>query len=90
MDSIEKRIEGILAVQFKVDTTEIGAATTLGDLSFDSIVLIELALALDDAFGVELGDGELHDRMTISDAADLVRAGFTGMTTGPATRRARG
>jgi acyl carrier protein len=72
MDSIEKRISGILADQFKIDMKKIGDDTTLGEFSFDSIMLIELTLALDNAFGVDLGYGGLHDRMTIGDAAGLV------------------
>ena len=72
MKSIEERIRKILFDDFKVQHESIGSNTTFADLSFDSLVIVELALILDNEFGIELDDGELTDAMTVTDAAELV------------------
>lgn len=72
MKSIEERIVKILLDDFKVRYQPIGPETTFADLSFDSLVIVELALVLDNEFGIGLEDGELTDSMTITEAAELV------------------
>jgi len=74
MNMTEERIVGILSNQFKIDVGGIGPAWTFKELSIDSLVIIELALALEEEFGVPISDGEIHDLMTIGDAADLIAA----------------
>jgi acyl carrier protein len=73
MASLEERITRILLDDFKVRHDTIGVETTLADLSFDSLVIVELALVLENEFGVALDDGELTEAMTISEAAELFR-----------------
>lgn len=72
MTSIQERITTILLDDFKVRDRSIGPDTTFADLSFDSLVIVELALVLDKEFGIAIEDGELTDDMTITDAAELV------------------
>lgn len=72
MQSIEERITTILRDDFKVRQDAIGQETTFADLSFDSLVIVELALVLNNEFGVSLEDGELANTMTIADAAKLM------------------
>jgi acyl carrier protein len=72
MELIEQRITQILQEEFKVDPGFTGTGATFADLGFDSLVIVELALALDNEFGIALSDGELTDTMTITDAAQLL------------------
>lgn len=72
MKSIEERITKILLDDFKVRHESIGSDTTFADLRFDSLVIVELALVLDNEFGIVLDGGELTDAMTITDAAELL------------------
>jgi len=74
MSSIEERITKILFDYFKVRRESIGPDTTFTDLNFDSLVLVELTLVLDNEFGTVIEYGELTDSMTIADAANLVVA----------------
>jgi acyl carrier protein len=74
MSPIEQRITEMLATQFKVDRAAIGADVTFGSLHFDSLVLIELRILLDDAFGIVLDPEDLTEGLTIGDAAALVAA----------------
>jgi acyl carrier protein len=72
MKAIKERITRVLCDNFKVQHESIGPGTTFADLRFDSLVIVELALVLDNEFGISLGDGELTDTMTVTDAAELV------------------
>lgn len=74
MNSIEERITKILLDDFKVRPEAIGPDTTFADLSFDSLVIVELALVLDNEFGIALDEGELTETMTITEAAELTVA----------------
>jgi acyl carrier protein len=72
MKLIEERIARILLDDFKIRHDFIGPETTFAELSFDSLVIVELTMALDSEFGVALGEGTLTDQMTIADAAELI------------------
>lgn len=74
MNAIEERIATVLSTQFKIARDAIESDVTFGALSFDSLVLIELSLMLEDDLGIRIEDGELTDEMTIADAAELVSA----------------
>ncbi|MFF4406542.1 acyl carrier protein [Streptomyces sp. NPDC001262] len=74
MQHIAERVSTVLSGQFKVKEESIAAEVTLGKLSFDSLVLIELGLVLDKEFGVEIADGELTEHQTISDLVELLTA----------------
>jgi acyl carrier protein len=41
-------------------------------LKFDSLVLIELGLVLENELGITIEDGALKDEMTIGQAAELI------------------
>ncbi|HEY3259075.1 MAG TPA: acyl carrier protein [Pseudonocardiaceae bacterium] len=72
MNAIEERITRILLDDFKVRVDPIGPDSTFADLGFDSLVIVELTLVLDNEFGIALEDGELSDMMTIAEAAEVV------------------
>jgi acyl carrier protein len=72
MKSAEDRIREILLDTFKVRQGAITAGTTFADLGFDSLVIVELSLIMDNEFGIALEDGDLTDVMTVGDAAELV------------------
>jgi acyl carrier protein len=74
MTYLEERITKVLLDDFKIRRESISHDTAFGELGFDSLVIVELALVLDTEFGVALEDGELTDAMTISDAAALLIA----------------
>lgn len=74
MHQIEERVIALLHRQFKVKEESLALDVTLGKLSFDSLVLVELALALDTEFGVELAEGELTEHLTVREVAELLDA----------------
>ena len=75
MDVFEQVKEAICKVQPGVDESKIVPSTLLGnDLDIDSLGMVELALALEDALGFYLPDNELEDVATVSDAVALVES----------------
>jgi acyl carrier protein len=76
--TIEERITRILLDTFKVRPDSLGPDTTYADLDFDSLSTVEVALILDDEFGISLRDGAITDTMTVTETAELV-AGLAGV-----------
>lgn len=74
MNTIETRISALLTGRFKVKESAVSADATLGNLSLDSLVLIEFALVLDKEFSVEFADGELTEDMSVGVLAELLHS----------------
>ena len=49
-------------------------ATFTGDLEMDSLSMVELALAMEDSFGVTLPDEELAKLTTVGEVAELIES----------------
>jgi acyl carrier protein len=75
MDVFEKMKQAIIKVQPGIDETKIVPAARLTeDLEIDSLTKVELALAMEDAFGFYLPDEELENIVTVGDAIALVES----------------
>lgn len=69
----EARIKKIIAEQFGVVEDEVMAEKHLmQDLGGDSLDAIELAMALEDDFGIEIPDSDLETVKTVQDAINVV------------------
>jgi len=75
MDVFEKIKQSIIKVQPGIDEAKIvpGARLT-EDLEIDSLTKVELALAMEDAFGFYLPDNELENIVIVSDAISLIES----------------
>jgi len=75
MDIFEQIKQAISKVQPGVDENKIASSALLKeDLEIDSLGRVELALALEDAFGLILPDEELEDIATVGDIVSLVES----------------
>ena len=75
MDIFEQIKQAICKVQPGVDENKIASSALLKeDLEIDSLGRVELALALEDAFGLILPDEELEDIATVGDIVSLVES----------------
>lgn len=73
MNVFEVVKEAICRVQPGIDENRIAPSALLKeDLEIDSLGRVELALALEDAFGLILQDEELEDIATVGDIVSLV------------------
>jgi acyl carrier protein len=75
MDISEKIKEAIIKVQPGIDETKIVSNAKLqDDLEIDSLGMVELALAMEEATGFYLPDDELEQIVTVSDAVTLIES----------------
>ena len=71
---IFEKIRAIVSVQFDVDEEEITEETNfLNDLDADSLDVVELAMSMEDEFGLaELGEEEIKSIQTVGDLVAYV------------------
>ncbi len=68
-----EKIKDIVATQFNVDINTISLETSFrDDLNADSLDLVELIMALEDEFGLEIEDEDLDSIKTIGDALNYL------------------
>ena len=75
MDVFKQVKEAICKVQPGIDEKSIALDASLqDDLEIDSLARVELALALEDAFGFYLQDEELESVAAVSDIVSLIES----------------
>ncbi|UDG82042.1 acyl carrier protein [Candidatus Vallotia cooleyia] len=79
MDNIEQRVKKIVAEQLGVAELEIKhEASFVNDLGADSLDTVELVMALEDEFSMEIPDEEAEKITTVQQAIDYARAHVKG------------
>jgi acyl carrier protein len=75
MNAFEEVKKAISKVQPGLDENKIVPSASLKeDLDIDSLDLVEIALALEDTFGMSLPEEDLEGITTISDVVSLIEA----------------
>ena len=75
MASVEEKVKSIIVDQLGVNETEVsGGASFIDDLGADSLDIIELVMAFEEAFGVEIPDEDAEKIKTVADAIQYVEA----------------
>ncbi len=75
MNAFEEVKKAICKVQPGLDENKIVPGASLKeDLEIDSLDLVEIALALEDAFGMSLPEEDLEGITTISDVVSLIES----------------
>ncbi len=73
MASIEERVQGIVAEQLGVELEQVTAeASFMDDLGADSLDTVELVMALEEEFDIEISDEDAEKIQTVKDAIDYV------------------
>ena len=73
MEAISIRVHTIIGEQLEVNTNElVPEANLLDDLGADSLDVVELAMALEDEFGLQVPDDDLENIRTVQDIVDYV------------------
>jgi acyl carrier protein len=73
MSSIDKRVKEIIAEQLGVDEAQVtGEASFMDDLGADSLDTVELVMALEEEFDIEISDEDAEKIQTVQDAIDYI------------------
>ena len=68
-----EKIQSIVAEQLSCDAAEVTlTASFKEDLNADSLDAVELSMALEEAFGLTIGDEELMAFVTVKDVVDYI------------------
>ncbi|ATW01676.1 acyl carrier protein [Candidatus Legionella polyplacis] len=74
MDTIEKRVKKIVAEQLNLNRDELkNSASFIQDLGADSLDTVELVMALEEEFNMEISDDQAEKIGTIQEAIDYIK-----------------
>jgi acyl carrier protein len=79
MASVDERVKQIIVEQLGVDEAEVTAsASFVDDLGADSLDTVELVMAFEEAFEIEIPDEDAEKIRTVKDAVDYINAHAKG------------
>jgi len=73
--SVEQKVKQIIAEQLGVDESQVeDTASFVDDLGADSLDIVELTMAFEEAFDLEIPDEDAEKITTVKDAIDYIEA----------------
>jgi len=73
--TVEEKVKGIIMEQLGVDAEEVTPeASFVNDLGADSLDQVELVMALEEAFKLEISDEDAEKLTTVSDAVKYIES----------------
>ena len=71
---VESKVKEIICAQLEVSPEKVRPeASFIDDLKADSLAVVELVLALEDAFSIEIPDEDTEQIKTVQDAIDYIK-----------------
>ena len=75
MEEIFKTMQDLIAEQFAIDADEISMDSSfVDDLGADSVDLVELVMAMEEEFGVEIADEDAQKILKVKDAINYIES----------------
>lgn len=75
MASVEERVKQIIVEQLGVDESEVTpTASFVDDLGADSLDTVELVMAFEEAFKIEIPDEDAEKIATVKDAIEYIQS----------------
>jgi acyl carrier protein len=79
MASVEEKVKHIIVEQLGVDADEVKAeASFVDDLGADSLDVVELVMALEEEFGLEISDEDAEKLRTVQQAIEYIDTNSKG------------
>ncbi len=73
MASVEEKVKHIIVEQLGVDEQEVKPeASFVDDLGADSLDVVELVMALEEEFGLEISDEDAEKLLSVQQAVDYI------------------
>ena len=73
MASVEEKVKHIIVEQLGVDEQEVKPqASFVDDLGADSLDVVELVMALEEEFGLEISDEDAEKLLSVKQAVDYI------------------
>ncbi|RPH81953.1 MAG: acyl carrier protein [Nitrospiraceae bacterium] len=74
MGTVEERVKKIISEQLGVEEDEVTSeASFVEDLGADSLDTVELVMALEEEFGIEIPDEDAEKILTVGKALDYIK-----------------
>ncbi len=74
MDNIEQQVKKVVAEQLSINEADIkNESAFIADLGADSLDTVELVMALEDTFGIEIPDEQQEKIQTVQDAINFIQ-----------------
>ena len=74
MPSVEEKVRQIVMDQLDIEASEVTPkASLVDDLGADSLDRVELVMALEESFALEIPDGDAEKIVTVQDAVDYIQ-----------------
>lgn len=75
MSTVDERVKKIIAEQLSVGEDQVsGEASFVDDLGADSLDTVELVMALEEEFEIDIPDEEAEKIVNVQDAVDYIKA----------------
>ena len=72
-EEIQGKVVDIIAKSFKLDPSAVTLEKSFqGDLGADSLEIVELVMALEEEFGIEISDEEAEKIKTVGNAVEFI------------------
>ncbi|MES0364129.1 MAG: acyl carrier protein [Desulfobacteria bacterium] len=72
--SVEEKVKNIIVEKLSVEPDEVVmAASFVDDLGADSLDLVELIMAMEEAFDMEISDDQAEKLQTVQDVMDYIK-----------------
>jgi acyl carrier protein len=73
VENIEAKVKGIIGEQLGVGESEIHSESSfIEDLGADSLDIVELVMAIEEVFDIEIPDDDAENIKTVKDAVDYI------------------
>lgn len=72
--SVESKVKGIISEQLEVSVDKLSPETTFEDIDADSLDIVELVMALEEEFDMEISDQEIENIKSVGDIIKYIES----------------